>query len=193
MSQASGFEEGVPELSDEFLQEYLNVESVVEYRAIIKNQLEKDRALEAKNGIKNQVWNEILKNSTVIKYPEEEIEFRKARAMMEFNYNAAKYNIEISGFITQISGMALEEFIDKEIMPGAKNDVKQDLVLRAIAAKEGIYVTKDEFDKEVKRFIEEYGYENEEAFLTLNGENAVWIALLSEKVIDRVMATAVEK
>ena len=183
----------LPELSDEFIKETLDVPTVAEYRSIVRSQLEKDKALEAENAMKGQVWMTIVGNAVIHKYPQDEVDFREERAMMEFYYYASTYNIEISEFISQVSSKTLEDFKESEIIPGALNDVKQDLVLRAIAAKEGISVADAEFDDAVKKFIDEYRYENEEAFLTLNGENATRIAILSDKVIDFVMSLAVKR
>ena len=185
------FAEEPPELTDEFVRDYLDVPSVAEYRAIVRAQLEIDNANEADNENKNQVWSVIVDGSVVNKYPEEEVEFRITRGMMQFTYYAAMYNLDINDFIAQISGLSLEEFIDTQITPGAMDDVKQDLILRAIAAQEGITITRAEFTAGVAKFVADFEYESEEAFLTLNGENAVWLALLSEKIIEFVMANSI--
>jgi len=183
----------MPELTDEFVREYLNLASVAEYRAMIREQLEIDNELEAENNVKNQVWNQIVENATVHKLPKEEVEFRVSRGMMQFIYYSEMYNIELEDLIGQIAGMTLEDFINEDIRPNAMNDVKMDLVLRAIAAQEGITVTEAEFVAAVREFVEDYGYESEEHFLTLNGVEPVRIALLSENVIEVIMANSIAR
>jgi len=184
--------ESAPELTDEFVMNYFGVETVAELRATIRSQIASDRIFEAENDAKYQVWSAIFRNSTVLRYPNAEINFRIDRAMMEFNYYAEVYGMPVEDLIYQMTeGMSYDYFIENEMRPGAIEDVGQDLVLRAIGAKEGLTITDAEFQAGVDRLVYEYGYENEEQFLEINGENAVRIALLSDKVIELLMANAI--
>ena len=184
--------ESAPELTDEFVMSYFGIETVAELRASTKSQIASDRLFEAENDAKYQVWSAIFRNSTVLRYPNAEVNFRVDRAMMEFNYYAEVYGMPVEDLIYQMTeGMSYDDFIEYEMRPGAIEDVGQDLVLRAIGAKEGLSITDAEFQAGVNRLVNEYGYESEEQFLEINGENAVRIALLSDKVIELLMANAI--
>jgi len=188
------FAESYPELTDGFVMDYFGVETVAELRAMTREQLAIDKAAEAESDVRYQVWNVIFADSTVLKYPNSEVEFRIERAMMEFYYYSEMYGISIEDLIAQFTeGMTYDEFIATEMKPGAISDVAQDLVLRAIGVREGLTVSEEEFQAGVERLVEEYGYESVEQFLEINGERAVQIALLSDKVIALLMEYAVAR
>jgi trigger factor len=185
--------EEVLELTDELVQEHLGLASVEEYRALIREQKESERETAAIGAEKSQVWNQIIDNATVHKLPAQEIEFRIERAMMEFSWYAMIYGLDLEDLIDQVTGMTLDEFTDSEVRPGAMSDVKHDLVLRAVAAQEGIALTEAEFNEQVARLIEDLGFDDEEHFFEVNGEDAVRIALLADKVIEFLMEHAAER
>jgi len=185
--------ETLPELTDEFVRTYVGLDSVEEYIAVIRERLEEENRLNAENNNKGQVWREIVRNATVIKFPIDEIEFRTSRGMVEFYYAASTHGMDLDELVYQLTGMPTDDFIDLEIRPGAVNDVRHDLVLRAVAAAEGITLSDAEFEEGVNRFVSEFGFESPEALFTMSGEYAVRIALLSEKVIDFVMEHAVAR
>jgi len=188
------FANSFPELTDEFVMDYFGMDSVAELRASMREQLRIDKELNAENEAKYQVWNAIFQNSLVLKYPNSEIDFRIERAMMEFYYYSEMYGMDVEDLIYQMTeGMSYDEFIENEMRPGAISDVGQDLVLRAIGAREGLTVSEEEFQQGVTRLVIEYGYESEEQFLEMNGDKAVRIALLSDKVINLLMENAIPR
>ena len=185
--------ETLPELTDEFVRTYFDLESVEEYIATIRDRLEEESIINAENNNRSQVWMEIVRNATIHKYPIDEIEFRTSRGLVEFQYVAATHGMDLDELIYQLTGMPTDEFIDFEVRPGAFHDVMQDLVLRAVAAAEGITLSDEEFEDGVNRLVSDFGFESREALFAMSGEYAVRIAILSEKVIDFVMAHAVAR
>ena len=186
--------ETVPELTDDFVRANLDVSTVAEYRAAIRQQLQSDSRTEAENSERNQVWNEVLAGATVHRFPIAEIEETVEDGLSEFRYYSDMYGIELDALIEQLSeGLSLEEFIETEIRPLAINDVRQDLILRAVAAAEGIVITDDEFAQSLTRYAEEFAFESEEAFLELFGEHKIRIALIAERVIELVMSYAIAR
>jgi len=186
-------EEGLGDLTDDLVRELLGVDSVAEYRAIVREQLRINRETEADDDAKRQVWNVTVDNAAVLRFPVSEVEYRIRRSMMQFYYDSMKYGIELEDLIMEISGISLDEFTETVIQPGAFSDVKTDLVLRAIGAQEGITITEAELAAEVRRLVNEYGYESEEHFWELNAEYAVRVAVLSDKIIEFLMSQAIAK
>lgn len=183
--------ETVPELTDEFVQDVLGLESVDEYRTMIREQLENERDSISENAEMGQVWNEIVRNATILQFPNSEVEFRLDAAINEFTMYAMMYGMELEDLISMVLNMSLEEFIEVELRPGAFHDVTQDLVLRAVAAEAGLTMTEEEFEAAVEEIVIELGFESQEQFLEINGEGAVRIALLGNRVIEYVMQEAV--
>jgi len=188
------YAEVLPELTDDYVQENMGVDSVAEFRVMIRERLEQERELAAENNISYQVWSTIVDNTTFHKYPQGEIELRMDMAYMELQYMAMMYNMDTADFVAYITnGMSIMEFIEYELRPSAINDVEYSLVLRAVAVKEGIFVTDEEFDEAVRGYVAEYGYDNEEHFLSTVGEHAVHIVLLTDRVTDIVISNAIQR
>jgi len=188
------FYQSFPELNDDYVMFYFGVESLAVMKDQMREQMTNDRALDAQNESRYQVWSVVFRSSTILKYPNAEVDFRIRRAMMEFEYYSEIYGMDLDDLIYQMTeGMyqSTDAFIDGEMRQGAIDDVGQDLVLRAIGSKEGLSVSDQEFQAGVVRLVSEYGYESEEQFLEINGESAVRIALLSDKVIEMLMSNAI--
>jgi len=182
------------ELTDEFVTTYLGIESVEQYREIIRERLEQEMELQAKNEMRRQVWLAVSESATIHSYPLQELEFAADRILLQFREAAMTHNSELEDFIEQAFGVPYQDFLNNYIRPDAFIDVRQDLVLRAVAATEGITVTEEELNTEIRRFTDEFDFESEMEFLQyIGGEGRVWMALLSEKVIDVLMYHAVER
>ena len=187
------FTKTIPELTDEFVSEQLGIPTIAEYRTMIWGQLEAEKAVTADNEEKKQLWSKVVQNAAVIKYPEDEVKFRITEGMREFLEYSSAYGLELSLLVPQVTGKSLEEFIETEVNPIAVKHVAQDLVLRAIAAKEGIKLEEADIDARVVQIVATSGYESVEAFWEANNRRAVRISLLAEKVIDFIMTSAIEK
>jgi len=180
------------ELTDEFLNTYLDIESVEQFRNMVKERLEQEAHLAAENNMRRQVWLDVLENATVLSYPLMELEFAADRILFQFREAAMTHNSEIESFIEEAFGIEYHDFLNNYIRPDAFIDVEQDLVIRAVAAAEGITVTEEEIRAEITRFTEEFEFESELEFLHfIGGEGRVWIALLADRVIDVLMEYAV--
>lgn len=180
----------LPELTDEYVQQF-NVASVAEYEKLIRQQLAEENESVAENELKGQIWTKIVNDSSVLKYPQDEVNFRTEQGLEEFEYYSLTYNIAMEELVPQITGMELEDFIEANVKPIALQNVGQDLILRAIAAKEGITLTDEELNAEVGRIVERYGYENADAFWAQNDIHAVKLSFLSEKVMAFIIENAV--
>ena len=188
------FAEVLPELTDELVSEYTPFSTVDEYMVLVRAQLEVERIQEADNWNIYNVWSEIIRDTTIHKFPNAEIEFRIARAMMEYEFYAMMYGVPVDYFVFEITnGMSLEDFVEFEVRPYSIEEVAQDLMIRAIASLEGIAVTEAEFNEALQGFIIEYGFENEEQFMEFYGEIPLRVVLLADKVIDMIMQSAIPR
>jgi len=182
----------VPELTDEVVQEYLGVDSVEEYRALVRQHMEEERAMSAESFALEQVWQTVLDNATVHKIPEDEIELKISGFSTEILQAAMSQGMSVDELVEHFfPGMLFEDFIEEELRPSAITDVQQDLVMRAIAVQEGITLSDDEFNESVRRIIETFAYESEEHFFSIYGEHNVRISLLSEKVFEFILEHAI--
>jgi len=184
--------QAVPELTDEMVQEHLGMDSVEEYRFMLREQMDAERISNAENEMRNQVWGAIVNNATVSTIPESEVELRIERALMRYYFYAMMYSIEIEELFELFFGMTYDEFVENNLRIEAINSVESDLVVRAIAVQEGISLSDEEFEEMVAQLVIDMNFENVEQFFEINSEHVVRISLLFEKVLEFVMERAVQ-
>jgi len=177
------------ELTDDFVRSLdLGVESVEEFLMIVRERMEE----EALTNDRRQVFNAVHENAVFHKVNIDEVEQRTMMTMQPFYFEAAHYGIEIEDFIAQVTqGMSIEDFIEFEVRPYAVNDVTMDLVIRAVAAQEGISLSDAEFEEGVRNYIEQHGYDSIEHFMQFNSVITISVSLLADKIIDVLMDNAI--
>ena len=125
-------------------------------------------------------WEKVTSNAKVKEYPEEDV--KELVKQMEDSYTqyASYYGLELDAFIEQ-TGSTREKF-NEEVEEGAKKEVASRLIAQAIADKEKISISDDEYKQGVKDYVEEYQYSSEEDLLKDVPEDTIRIELLRNKV-----------
>jgi|GEM_PF-1160566 len=181
------------ELTDELIQEHLGLDSIEEYRAMLREEMEADRQAAADNQVRFQVWTEVVSRATVHKLPEAEVSNRIERSLVDFEIYAMFQGVELEELINEATGVSLEEFIDQEIRPSVEHSVTQDLILRAVAMQAGITISDEAFEEAVAQFVIDFGFDDVEHFLEVNGEDEVRTVLLAEEVLEFLVEHAVPR
>lgn len=176
----------VPELTDEFVKSVSEKsKNVKEYKAEIKKQLEKEGKDNYQNQLNSEVIQKVLENSEVSEYPKDEVE-KLCKETIEQAKSVAEYlNMEYEDYLEQ-NGVTEEEF-EKQIEDNVKANIKQTMVIKAIAEKEKIEMTDEMYEEQLKKMAESYGYEDVDAIkeaaeeddlkdIALNNIVAEWLA-----------------
>jgi len=181
----------LPELTDELIYENFEIETVEEYRALVRQFLEEDRAAERRSPGPADVWQVVLDNATIIKVPEDEVELMISGPIAEITRIAEAQGITADELVGQYyPGMQLQDFIDEELRPSAIAEVEQHLVARAIAFQENITLTEEEFEETINNILELFGYESREELFEFYSEHSIRMSLLMEKVLNFVLEHA---
>ncbi|MCL2873540.1 MAG: trigger factor [Defluviitaleaceae bacterium] len=183
-------EEIIPELTDEFVSENFGV-TVTEYRNQVRETLQAEREDAAENGRINAIWSMIMDNATIHRLPQNELNEAMERSLIEQENFAAMFGMNLASLASDFYGMTISEFIEFEIRPMAEQSVSQDLVLRAIAFTEGIDISDAELNEGAARFAEEFEFESAAQFIELNGRDIIRLQLITERVLELVLANAV--
>lgn len=150
----------IPEFTDEFVAknfDYVNLstkDDLLEY-------LERDLRI---NQIYGDIWeNVVMESSKVESYDSEELAAMTKEYSDYQEYNIYMYTgYDLDTYLTAI-GKTKDQF-NKEMEDAAKQYMKQEMVVRAIAEKEGITVTDEVYQKEMLKFAKSYGYDTVEEF-----------------------------
>ncbi|MDO5155171.1 MAG: hypothetical protein Q4D51_04320 [Eubacteriales bacterium] len=171
-------QENLPELTDAFVKENTDYDSLDAYKDAIREELTASKTEEYKSSAIAEVMDYMVQNSTFNGYPDELYKQCEEAFNAQNEQYAAMYGMELSDFMEL---MGMDEKAQKE---NIEENVKYELVIGAIAIKEGIDCTEEEIQAFVKENYQEYGYETEEAFLEDFPSKDIGYQLLYEKVVE---------
>lgn len=186
--------EVVPEYNDEWVQANSNVKTTAEYEAQVKENLLDEKEQDAKNDIVSSLWKEVIENSEVIKYPEEEVNAYVTELEKQWDTMASSYGVEKED-VWGTYGLEDEAAYNEYNKGIAEDYVKEQMVLYYIADKEGLTYTDEEAD-ELRTAIKEAGYTDDETFKESYGqaiEPYIDYQLTLQKVGDFIFDNAVVK
>ena len=154
----------VPELDEDFIKNNSDVETEEEYREYIRGQLEQDEYDNQLYDLKNSIYTQIVEETEVFQYPEEEVEEQVALLNDTYRDMAENYGYEDwDEFLDQYFAIDQTEY-DEQIRVYAESIVKQEMIIYAIAQKEGIEVTEEEYQSYIEEMLASSGFSDEDAF-----------------------------
>lgn len=155
----------VPELNDEFVKTVSEKsETVEEYKKEIKETLEQNNEETAKSTLMESAWSVVMENTTVTKYPKEELQEMITMIKDQYTVMAGYYGLEFEEFLTQYMNMD-EETFNTQATQAAKEQMKQNLAVDLIAEKAKIDVSEKTLEKKYEVYAENYGYESVDQML----------------------------
>lgn len=185
-------EQEVPKLNDKFVKSVSKKSKTVkEYKAEVKKQLEEDAAVTYKETLGSSVWQEVLKNTKVKKYPKKKVKELTDSLVQSYKSAAEYYQLDYETFISQQMGGTVEEF-EKQVDNAAKSSVKQQMATEAIAEKENIKLTDEKFEEELEKLAKSYGYESAKALKETAEEEDLKDVALSNLVRDFLVDNCVQ-
>ena len=185
-------EKELPELDDEFASEASEIETLAEYTEDIKKNLSERKAQEAKRAKEDAVIDAII-NDSDIEIPDPMLETEQRHMADDFGQRIQMQGINLEQYF-QITGSSYDTLVE-QIKPQAEKRIKSRLVLEAVAAKEGIEVSEEEYVKETERMAEIYQMEAEKVreMLGEKEKKQVMKDLAIQKAVDFVVENAKEK
>jgi trigger factor len=140
-------EEIIPEYTDEFVQsiskKYTTTE---EYSEHLKKKLRKEN--EEQKG--EYVWSDVVDAAKVIKYPKSLLADAKQEVLQGYYDMATVYGCTREEIFPAFGYESEQAFKDSDLKPLAKDTAKEYLVSAAIAQKEGISYTEEQYDDYVE-------------------------------------------
>jgi len=191
----------VPELTEEFVKENTDYDSIEAFREGLQKELTEARQKTLDSSMNQQMWNFVVEHSEVLQYPEAEMATaRQAADEMESQYRsqAAQYGMEFEDFLEMFMGTTLDDFI-KQKEDYAQNIVKNEMVLYAIARAENVELKEKEYKQKIAEILESSDLD-EETFEQYYGmtireyadQNGWKTSFLMDKVYDKIRALGKE-
>lgn len=141
----------VPEYNDEFVESISNYKTVKEYNSYLEDKLEKENEEDKLEF----AWSEVFEGSKVNKYPEPLLKAARKEVLQGYYDMADIYGVSHDEIFQQFGCDDEQDFKDTQLEELAQDTVKEALVAEAVADKEGLSYTEQEYNDLVK---EEYEY-----------------------------------
>lgn len=191
----------IPEITDEFVKENTEYESIDSYKESIRSTMEESNESTANNTRRNSIWSAVLDNCAVKQYDEEDVK----NYILEYkdyvtNLVTSSYGMSFDAYLSA-SGLEAEDFKETAVT-NAKAAAKEQMILDAIAEKEGITVSDEDFQEYLADYMEGIGVSSEDelwsnfesqGYVKEDIEKSMKDTIIANKVIEFIESTAVEK
>lgn len=180
-------EEILPELTDDFVQEHTEYNSVDEYKAALREEVQKSKEEEYKADTVNEVLDYIVEHSKFNDYPQELYDSCKEAFDSQNEYEAMMNGMDADTYLEML-GMS-----DEEIKKAVEESVKYELAVGMIAIEQQMDCTKEEVSSFIEDNYVDYGYSSAEELLEDYSEQEIGYILLYQKVMDYLYDNANKK
>ncbi|MBR6708820.1 MAG: trigger factor [Clostridia bacterium] len=142
----------LPELNDEFAQLISDFETIDELLADYRSSVEAAKIVQVRNELYTDAWSQVIQNATIIKYPEEQLEYVYQQNVAYYtSMGLAYYGVDYASYLE------LLDITDEQIRADAQNYVKEDLIFYAIVKAEGITVSDEDYKNDLSHYAELLG------------------------------------
>ena len=154
------------------------------------NGSDKENNVISESEIKDTLWEMVNNNCEVISYPEQRLSEIKSNFQNDVRKKVTEAGSDFNTYILTTYGMSETEF-DEYVQDLAENVLKQELIIKAIAKKENLRISNEEYQNGVSKYIELYSTEDspytEKMLLEdYNGKDGFKQQLLLEKIIELI-------
>ncbi len=185
-------EPNVPEYTDSFVQSVSEYATVAEFEAALREIIAEQNEEQKLTTIINAAWTELIGNTEILGYPEEEVD--ELVGILVDNYTlyatqAGRSSLE--EYLTQDMNMTLDEF-NANAEAYAQSTLSETMVIYVIAKAEGIEITAEDYAEGSAEYAVLYGFNTAAELEEYYGEELVMESLLWDKVLEFIAANAVE-
>ncbi len=149
----------LPEINDDFAADISEFETLAEYKEDLKAKLLKDKETNNKNIFEQQAVENAVANAT-LEVPSAMVEEQVDRNVKNFSNRMASQGLQLEQYL-QFTGQSMEAFREN-FAKDAEHQIKSRLVLEKIAEVEGITVSEEDIDEELKTIAAMYQMPYEE-------------------------------
>lgn len=177
----------IPAFTEEWVAANTEYDTIDAYRQSVREDLEESNEQSAESSVKNTAWNQVLTDSEVKEYPDEDLKAVKEEYEESINTYAEQMGQSVDEFL-EAQNMTKEQ-LDEQNQQYAEYKLKQNLVLQAIMDKEGLSLDDEESKKAEEQMEKDYGMTMDE-MIEQYGEASVRETIALSRVMDLIMDNA---
>lgn len=178
------------EYNDIFVKAYLGYDSVEEYEQSVRDSMTESAQSTQLNAYVSQTWNTVVENTVVLKYPEKELDQIADQLVAEIEAYTEAAGVSFDSYVEAIYGKTADEFraYAEEV---AQAQVKEDMIVYAIARAEKLEVTEEQYHEYAALFMEQLGYSSEAELEQRYTTGAIKESILGDVVKEFIADNAV--
>lgn len=144
-------EKELPAIDDDFAADVSEFDTLDEYKAYLKEEIQKEKEEEARNHKADETFKRIIENLEV-ELPQEMIDQEADRLVHDFEHRLSHQNFSLEQYL-EATGSD-EDTLRETFKPQAEMNIKQSLAVEEIVKQEDLEITPEEVDEEIKRIQE---------------------------------------
>ncbi|MBQ3893826.1 MAG: trigger factor [Clostridia bacterium] len=182
-------EKVIPEINDDFAAEKSEFETLAEYREDLKKKLAEKKEKDAKRDTENELIAKAAENAE-IDIPECMFDNAVKNMLENYRRQISNYGIKFEDYL-KMTGNDIES-VKEQIRPNAERQVREQLVLEAIAETENLKASDEQIEERLKEMATMYKADYDEMAKNLSDESKEFIAsdLKPMLAIDFLVANA---
>lgn len=171
-------ERELPPLDDDFAKEASEFDTLEEFRAGVREQLQQSLQQQIEGEFRGRVLDEVAKNAEV-PVPEPMVEEKAGEMLQSFERSIRQQGLDPQQYY-QIAGVDPEE-MKQRVRPDAEDTVKKELVLDAVARAEELEADEETVLHEIGHLAEDSGQSPEQVAATMRANGTY--SMLEEEVV----------
>lgn len=178
----------LPELNDEFAAKCGPFTDIKELKADIKREITAQKEREAKEKLKDELVAELADNSKVA-LPELLIDDQLRSIEQDLMQNLSYRGLTMDSYLKAQGFKDKADWQKKEARPAAEKRVKAGLVLAELSKELGVEVSREELDRQISTFKQQYGKDAKLAarFDDPNVHRDIANRMITDKTIDKLV------
>ena len=149
-----------PELTDDFVKTVSETATTVdEYKEEVKKSLQEDNKAMVEEGLKEAVWSEVVDNSEVKEYDEEEVKAKTDELYEQYEGMAQAYGMEFPEFLSSYLQMDEESFAT-EAEKVAKLQIKENLIAELLEEELNVDLSEKALEKKYEEYVERFHFDS---------------------------------
>lgn len=149
-----------PKYDENFVKENSDYDSKKDYEASIKKQLLSAKKRSAEESAGQELIEKAVEKAKMKKYPKGKVSAEIDALESQYESMASQYGMSYEDYLAAVGSSKKE--MRKQLKDNAKEEVKKNLTVHAIAKKEGIKVKKSDFEEYMKELLKEANMTEEE-------------------------------
>ncbi len=176
----------VPEIDDEFAKDVSEFDTLEEYKADVRAKLTENKQRQADSKYRQDVLAKVIEN-TEIDIPEAMIQDQADSMIQNFAQSLSQQGMSMEQYMNMTGGNMAS--LRNMVRPDAEKQIKESLVLEAVAKAEGLEVTEEDIDAEIRQMADLYRMEPEKVreIMEEAGMDSMKETILNRKAYDALV------